>query len=47
MFLNSSKTKDEEKQAFFKKYIPFCIAVAVGFVVLNVFIAPYLIGILK
>lgn len=47
MFLNSNKTKKDQKQALIKKYIPFCIVVALGFTVIHFLITPLMVEILK
>lgn len=47
MFLNSNKTKKEQQQALIKKYIPFCMVIALGFIVIHFLITPLVVEILK
>ena len=47
MFLNSNKTKKEQQQALIKKYIPFCMVVALGFIAIHFLITPLVVEILK
>ncbi len=46
-FLNTLKSEKELKRYFIKCYLPFCIVVAVIFIMFNIYILPFLIGILS
>ena len=47
VFLNTSKSEKEQKRSFIKSFFPTCIIIALGFLLINIYIFPYLLEILN
>ena len=47
MFLNTSKSEKEQKRRFIKFFLPTCIIIAFGFLLINIYVFPYLLEVLN